>query len=43
VPSETIGTRLVRISATLADRLSASAQVPASATVATLYPEEPRA
>lgn len=39
VPSETIGTRLVRISATLADRLSAHHEAPASATVATLYPE----
>jgi RNA polymerase sigma-70 factor (ECF subfamily) len=39
VPSETIGARLMRISASLADRLSANAQAPASATVATLYPE----
>jgi DNA-directed RNA polymerase specialized sigma24 family protein len=38
VPAETIGARLVRISATLADRLSATAHAPASATVATLYP-----
>jgi len=34
---------LVRISANLADRLSADEQAPASATVATLYPEGPRA
>lgn len=38
VPSETIGARLVRISASLADRLSANEQTPAIATVATLYP-----
>ncbi len=38
VPSETIGARLVRISASLADRLSADQPIPASATVATLYP-----
>jgi len=43
VPSETIGARLVRISATLADRLSADEQAPASATVATLYPGGPGA
>ena len=43
VPSETIGARLVRISATLADRLSASEQGVPSATIATLYPEGPRA
>jgi RNA polymerase sigma-70 factor (ECF subfamily) len=39
VPSETIGARLVRISANLADRLSAI-ESPASATVETLYPGE---
>ena len=43
VPAETIGTRLVRISASLADRLSAREQAPASATIETLYPEGPRA
>ena len=43
VPSETIGTRLVRISASLADRLSARERSTASATVETLYPEGPRA
>jgi RNA polymerase sigma-70 factor (ECF subfamily) len=40
VPSETIATRLVRISASLADRLSAIVPGPASASIATLYPEE---
>jgi RNA polymerase sigma-70 factor (ECF subfamily) len=40
VPSETIGARLVRISASLADRLGACEQRPASATIETLYPEE---
>jgi RNA polymerase sigma-70 factor (ECF subfamily) len=39
VPSETIGARLVRISANLADRLSAREQPPASATIEMLYPE----
>jgi DNA-directed RNA polymerase specialized sigma24 family protein len=39
VPSETIGTRLVRITASLADRLSVNEPAPASAAVATLYPE----
>ena len=39
VPSETIGTRLVRITASLADRLSVNEHAPGSATVATLYPE----
>ncbi len=39
VPSETIATRLVRISAGLADRLSACEQQPPSATIETLYPE----
>ncbi len=43
VPFETIGARLVRISASLADRLSAREQSPASATIETLYPEGPRA
>ena len=43
VPSETIGARLVRISASLADRLSADEQIPTSATVETLYPGGPRA
>ena len=38
VPSETIGTRLVRITASLADRLSANEHAPASASVASLYP-----
>jgi RNA polymerase sigma-70 factor (ECF subfamily) len=38
VPSETIGTRLVRITASLADRLSANEPAPASASVASLYP-----
>lgn len=41
VPSETIGARLVRISASLADRLSANEHAPTSASVATLYPEGP--
>jgi RNA polymerase sigma-70 factor, ECF subfamily len=40
VPAETIGARLVRISANFADRLSARAQTPSSASVATLYPED---
>ena len=39
VPADTIGTRLVRISANLADRLSARELGPASASVETLYPE----
>lgn len=39
VSSETIGTRLVRISAGLADRLGAGEQRPASATIETLYPD----
>ena len=39
VPSETIGTRLVRITASLADRLSVNQHAPASATVAALYPK----
>jgi RNA polymerase sigma-70 factor (ECF subfamily) len=39
VPSETISTRLVRISASLADRLTAGAEAPASASIETLYPE----
>jgi RNA polymerase sigma-70 factor, ECF subfamily len=38
VPSEMIGARLVRITASLADRF-AKEQAPASATIATLYPE----
>ena len=41
VPSETIGARLVRISASLADRLGAREQAQASATIETLYPEGP--
>ena len=41
VPSETIGARLVRISATLADRLSARGEAQASATMETLYQEGP--
>lgn len=40
VPSETIATRLVRISASLADRLSATVPGPASASIESLYPEE---
>jgi DNA-directed RNA polymerase specialized sigma24 family protein len=39
VPSETVGTRLVRISAGLADRLSAHGEAPASASIEALYPE----
>ena len=39
VPSETVGARLVRITASLADRLSVNEHAPASAAVATLYPE----
>ncbi len=39
VPSETIGTRLVRITASLADRLSAREQAPVSATIEMLHPE----
>lgn len=43
VPSETVATRLVRISANLADRLSARGKVVASACVEALYPEGARA
>ena len=39
VPSETIGVRLVRITAGLADRLSARERAPVSATIEKLYPE----
>ncbi len=39
VPADTIGARLVRVSASLADRLSARELGSASATVETLYPE----
>lgn len=39
VSPETIAARLVRISASLADRLSARAPAPAAAIVETLYPE----
>jgi DNA-directed RNA polymerase specialized sigma24 family protein len=39
VPSETVGTRLVRISASLADRLSAHGEALASASIEALYPE----
>ena len=39
VPADTIGARLVRVSASLADRLSARELGPASASVETLYPE----
>jgi len=39
VPPETIAARLVRISAALADRLSARPPAPAAAIVETLYPE----
>ena len=41
VPADTIGARLIRITATLADRLSSRGQAPASATIETLYPEGP--
>jgi DNA-directed RNA polymerase specialized sigma24 family protein len=41
VPADTIGVRLVRITATFADRLRPRGQTPASATVETLYPEGP--
>jgi RNA polymerase sigma-70 factor (ECF subfamily) len=40
VPSETIATRLVRITAALADLLSAPAQSASSASIEALYPEE---
>lgn len=43
VPADTIGMRLVRITATLADRLSAGAQTASSAIIETLYPEAPKA
>lgn len=39
VPADTISARLVRVSANLADRLSARELGPASATVETLYPD----
>lgn len=39
VPPDTIATRLIRASASLADRLSLKPQAPASATIETLYPE----
>jgi RNA polymerase sigma-70 factor (ECF subfamily) len=39
VPSETVGTRLVRICASLADRLSVQGEAPASAGIEALYPE----
>lgn len=39
VPSETVGARLVRITASLADRLSVNEHAPARAAVATIYPE----
>ena len=39
IPADTIGTRLVRITATLADRLISRAQTASSATIETLYPE----
>jgi RNA polymerase sigma-70 factor (ECF subfamily) len=39
VPSETISTRLVRISASLADRLSASEQTPSSGSIEALSPK----
>ena len=39
VPADTIGARLVRVSASLADRLSAREPHPASASVEPLYPE----
>lgn len=43
IPADTIGTRLVRITATLADRLISRAQTASSATIETLYPEGPKA
>jgi hypothetical protein len=39
VAADTITSRLIRVSATLADRLSLPAQAKASATIETLYPE----
>jgi RNA polymerase sigma-70 factor (ECF subfamily) len=43
VSAETIATRLVRITATLADRLSAGAPEPATGGIEALYREAPRA
>ena len=40
--ADTIAARLVRASASLADRLSSNVQEPASATIETLYPKEQR-
>jgi DNA-directed RNA polymerase specialized sigma24 family protein len=41
VPADTIGVRLVRNSAPLADRLSSRALTPSGAAIETLYPEGP--
>lgn len=41
VPSETISARIVRITGSLADRLSAGGEAPAPAVIETLYPEGP--
>ena len=41
VPADTIGARLVRISAALADRLSSRVLAPSGATIENLYPEGP--
>jgi RNA polymerase sigma-70 factor (ECF subfamily) len=42
VPADTIGVRLVRITAAFADRLGSRREAQASATIETLYPEGPR-
>ncbi|MGZ5917843.1 MAG: sigma factor-like helix-turn-helix DNA-binding protein [Methyloceanibacter sp.] len=39
---DTIAARLIRASARLADRLGSTAQIPASATIETLYPKGPQ-
>ena len=39
---DTIAARLIRASASLADRLGSAAQTPASATIETLYPKRPQ-
>ena len=39
---DTVAARLIRASASLADRLGSGAQVPASATIETLYPKGPQ-
>jgi DNA-directed RNA polymerase specialized sigma24 family protein len=41
-PPDTVAARLIRASASLADRLGLGAQVPASATIETLYPKGPQ-